>query len=228
MPTIRYDESRGVNVVTYHIVFVGPSMAGKTTNLVQMYQRLPQGARGELIKIDTEDERTLFFDQAEVTVGGHGRGRSVASIRYITVPGQFFYQNLRRVLLGQVDGVVFVADSDPARLEANRVAWVDTQKHLHKHGYWPAQETHKAEGKELVYADQPKIPLLIQANKRDLPNALDLRVLKAILDPKGLYPWQEAIATEYKGVAETFKRITEMVIRGRKSPQARKTGVRTT
>ena len=212
MPTI----SLGAKELTFKIVYVGPAMSGKTTNVKVLYDQIPEEARGGMVSLDTEDERTLFFDAADVEIKGRGREGLKTRVQYYTVPGQIFYKGSRKVVLQGADAVVFVADSAPQRLDANARAWHEMQEHLYEQGLWRGREIIVPSGgekvKKIEFEPKPTIPLVIQANKRDLEDAVDLELLKAVLDPEGLFPWIEAVAVEGKGVRETAKLITSLAI----------------
>ncbi len=175
------------------IVYYGPGLSGKTTNLVNIHDRLPAEIRGELKSIATEAERTLFFDFVpieEVRVGGW-------AIRFYlySVPGQEVYVRTRRAILGGADGVVFVADSDPTRRQANLDSLAEFDQHL---AYY--QRT------------VDNLPIVLQYNKLDLPEALNRQTMDAALNGHG-WPAFEAIATQGNGVSETLTSISKLVAR---------------
>ena len=160
MSMINY-ASREINC---KIVYYGPGLGGKTTNLEFVFNKVSPGSRGKLISLATETERTLFFDFLPVDLGTI-RGFKTRFHLY-TVPGQVYYNASRKLILKGVDGVVFVADSQVERMEANIEAMQNLYDNMAQHGY-----------------NLPAIPFLIQYNKRDLPNAAPLRDLQAALNP---------------------------------------------
>jgi len=174
------------------IVYYGPGMSGKTTNLELVHGKVPEQHRGELTSIATTGERTLYFDYMPLDLG------QIAGIRtkfqLYTVPGQIYYKSTRRLVLQGVDGIVFVADSSRAKLRENKESLADLEENL--------QEM----GKSLS-----DVPILIQYNKRDLPDAMSLAELQAELNPTGM-PHAEAIATTGEGVFPTLKKLAGMVL----------------
>jgi signal recognition particle receptor subunit beta len=175
------------------IVYYGPSLSGKTTNLVNIHERLPAEMKGEMKSIATEAERTLFFDFVpieEVRIGGW-------AIRFhlYSVPGQEVYVRTRRAILGGADGVVFVADSDPARRQANVDSLTELDEHLAH--YQRSTET---------------LPLVFQYNKVDLPGSNGRAELDPSLNSRG-WPSFEAIAIHGNGVSETLTSISKLVAR---------------
>jgi signal recognition particle receptor subunit beta len=146
------------------LVYYGPGLGGKTTNLEHVYQKVAPTARGKMISLATETERTLFFDFLPVDLGTI-RGFKVKFHLY-TVPGQVYYNASRKLILKGVDGVVFVADSQIERTEANIEAMQNLYDNMVQHGY-----------------DLTRIPFVIQYNKRDLPNAAPIAELQAALNP---------------------------------------------
>jgi len=174
------------------LVYYGPGLCGKTTNLQHIYKKVDPGAKGKLISLATESERTLFFDFLPLELGTI-RGFKTRFHLY-TVPGQIFYEASRRLILKGADGVVFVADSQLERMEANIQSLADMQQHLADQGI-----------------DPDKIPLVIQYNKRDLTNAVPIDELQKALNPRNL-PWFEAVASQGIGVFETLKAIAKVVM----------------
>ena len=160
------------------IVYYGPGLGGKTTNLEHVHGKVAPEARGKLISLATETERTLFFDFLPVDLGSV-RGFRVRFHLY-TVPGQVYYNASRKLILKGVDGIVFVADSQMERMEANQESMQNLYDNMAEYGY-----------------DLPKMPFVIQYNKRDLPNAAPLEMLNARLNPKG---WPTFEASAIKGV----------------------------
>ncbi|MFS8637370.1 MAG: ADP-ribosylation factor-like protein [Gemmatimonadota bacterium] len=188
MSMINY-ASREINC---KIVYYGPGLCGKTTNLEYIYQRVNPETRGKLISLATEAERTLFFDFLPVDLGSI-RGFKTRFHLY-TVPGQVYYNASRRLILKGVDGVVFVADSKADRMDANIASLQNLYENLQEYGYDPA-----------------KVPLVIQYNKRDLPDAVPVEELRAQLNPGGL-PDFEAVAIKGTGVFDTLKAVSKLVI----------------
>ena len=174
------------------LVYYGPGLCGKTTNLQHIYKKVDPGAKGKLISLATEAERTLFFDFLPLELGTI-RGFKTRFHLY-TVPGQIFYEASRKLILKGADGVVFVADSQLERMEANIQSLADMRQHLGDQGI-----------------DPDKISLVIQYNKRDLPNAIPIDELQKALNPRNL-PWFEAVASQGTGVFETLKAIAKIVM----------------
>ena len=221
MSMINY-ASREINC---KLVYYGPGLGGKTTNLEFVYNKVAPGARGKMISLATETERTLFFDFLPVDLGTI-RGFKVKFHLY-TVPGQVYYNASRKLILKGVDGVVFVGDSQLERMEANVEAMQNLYDNMQQHGY-----------------DLTRIPFAIQYNKRDLPNAAPIAELQAALNPgwpvedparQRMLPdpdrpgeflvWQEdgqwyerapyfeAIAATGEGVFDTLKSISKAVVK---------------
>lgn len=188
MSFINYS-SREINC---KIVFYGPGLCGKTTNLQAIFKKTNPDSKGKMISLATESERTLFFDFLPLNLGVI-KGFKVRFHLY-TVPGQVFYDASRKLILKGVDGVVFVADSQMERMEANIESLDNLRKNLREQNY-----------------DLDQIPFIIQYNKRDLPNAVSLEEINTALNPKGV-PYFEAVAAEGKGVFETLKEIAKKVI----------------
>lgn len=184
--------SRVDRVLAVKIVYYGPGLCGKTTNLVQLHGEYPEEVRGRVVKLDTETERTLFFDYFPAELGEIGGYRLKAE--FYTVPGQSFYNATRRAVLESVDGIVFVADSDPRREEANLVSLANLRDNLIQSG-----------------ADLSQLPLVFQWNKRDHPRALSVQVLRRQLNPGGR-PEAEAVAIEGTGVWETQQLVLKGVL----------------
>ncbi|HTV21006.1 MAG TPA: GTPase domain-containing protein [Polyangiaceae bacterium] len=174
------------------IVYYGPGLCGKTTNLQYIYKRTNPEAKGKMISLATETERTLFFDFLPLSLG-EIRGFKTRFHLY-TVPGQVFYDASRKLILKGVDGVIFVADSQLERLEANQESLDNLRTNLAEHGY-----------------SLEKIPYVIQYNKRDLPNALPTEELRQLLNPIGVLDY-EASARTGQGVFETLKAVSKLVL----------------
>ncbi len=179
--------------INVKIVYYGPALSGKTTNLQIIYDAVPPEVKGQFTSIATATERTLFFDFLPLDLGTV-RGFKLRLGVY-TVPGQAIYGLTRKSILKSVDAIVFVADSDPDKLEANIDNFQDMADNLREYGL-----------------DLEKIPLIIQYNKRDLPNATLLEVLEEAINPEGRFPYYEAVATKGIGVRETLKHITKLAV----------------
>lgn len=189
MSMINY-ASREINC---KIVYYGPGLGGKTTNLEYIYNKVAPSTRGKLISLATETERTLFFDFLPVDLGTI-RGFKTRFHLY-TVPGQVYYNASRKLILKGVDGVVFVADSQVERLDANIEAMHNLYENLAEYGY-----------------DLRQIPFVIQYNKRDLPNVSPVDELNQHLNPDRV-PAYEAVATKGMGVFDTLKAVAKLVIK---------------
>lgn len=178
--------------ITCKIVYYGPGLCGKTTNLQYIYAKTNPEARGNMISLATETDRTLFFDFLPLGLG-EIRGFKTRFHLY-SVPGQVFYDASRKLILRGVDGVVFVADSLRDRMDANLESMENLRINLAEQGY-----------------DLDTIPFVIQYNKRDLPNAVPLEELSAQLNPRRV-PEYEAVAVNGDGVFETLKAIAKLVL----------------
>lgn len=188
MSFINY-ASREINC---KIVYYGPGLCGKTTNLQHVYQKTAPDAKGKMISLATETERTLFFDFLPLALG-EIRGFKTRFHLY-TVPGQVFYDASRKLILKGVDGVVFVADSQEERLDANIESLDNLRINLEEQGY-----------------DLDKIPFVVQYNKCDLPNVTPLEELRALLNPNSV-PEFQACATTGEGVFETLKAVAKLIL----------------
>ena len=188
MSFINY-ASREINC---KIVYYGPGLCGKTTNLQYIYNKTANDAKGKMISLATETERTLFFDFLPLALG-EIRGFKTRFHLY-TVPGQVFYDASRKLILKGVDGVVFVADSQDVRLDANIESLENLKDNLEEQGF-----------------DLEKIPFVMQYNKRDLPEVSSLEELSNLLNPRKV-PELEACATTGEGVFETLKAVAKLVL----------------
>lgn len=188
MAFINY-ASREINC---KIVYYGPGLCGKTTNLQTIYQRTAPESRGKMISLATETERTLFFDFLPLALGDI-RGFKTRFHLY-TVPGQVFYDASRKLILKGVDGVVFVADSQHDRLDANVESLENLKDNLEEQGY-----------------QLEKLPYVIQYNKRDLPNLTEVVELRELLNPTEV-PDFEACALTGEGVFETLKAVAKQIL----------------
>jgi hypothetical protein len=174
------------------IVYYGPGLGGKTTNLAVLHQRLPADRRSEMVRLQTPGERTLYFDFLPLDLGEIGGLRT--RFHLYTVPGQVSLRATRRLVLHGADGIIFVADSDPARFFANRHSLDDLRQNLARLGR-PLES----------------LPLVFQYNKRDHPGALDRLQLDRLLNA-GARPVFEAVAVRGEGVAETLRTILQLVL----------------
>ena len=188
MSMINY-ASREINC---KIVYYGPGLCGKTTNLQYIYDKTNPQAKGKLISLATETDRTLFFDFLPLELGTV-RGFKTRFHLY-TVPGQVFYDASRKLILKGVDGVIFVADSQVERMDANAEAIENLQTNLKSQGY-----------------DLMAIPYVLQLNKRDLPNVASVDEMKKLLLKKN-EPIFEAVAAKGPGVFETLKGVAKLVL----------------
>ena len=189
MSFINYS-SREINC---KIVYYGPGLCGKTTNLQHIYSKTNPDLKGKMISLATETERTLFFDFLPLALG-QIRGFKIRFHLY-TVPGQVFYDASRKLILKGVDGVVFVADSQMERMEANVESLENLRVNLAEQGY-----------------DLDKVSCVMQYNKRDLPNAAPLEEMRRLLKPGGRTEFAAA-ATTGEGVFETLKAVARDVLR---------------
>ncbi len=188
MTFINY-ASREINC---KIVYYGPGLCGKTTNLQYIYDKTNPAAKGKLISLATETDRTLFFDFLPLELGTV-RGFKTRFHLY-TVPGQVFYDASRKLILKGVDGVIFVADSQVERMDANVEAIENLQLNLKTQGY-----------------DLNTIPYVLQLNKRDLPNVESVEEMRRLLVRKS-EPVIEAVASKGPGVFETLKSVAKLVL----------------
>ena len=188
MSFINYS-SREINC---KIVYYGPGLCGKTTNLHYIYKKTNPDSKGKMISLATETERTLFFDFLPLALG-EIRGFKTRFHLY-TVPGQVFYDASRKQILKDVDGVVFVADSQVERMEANIESVENLRVNLAEQGY-----------------NLDAIPYVVQYNKRDLPNIVPVEELRRELNPTGV-PDFEACAATGEGVIETLKAIAKLIL----------------
>jgi hypothetical protein len=188
MSFINY-AAREINV---KIVFYGPGLCGKTTNLQYIFEKSSPQQKGKLISLATETDRTLFFDFLPLDLGSV-RGFKTRFHLY-TVPGQVFYDASRKLILKGVDGVVFVADSQEARMDANEESLHNLGENLRENGF-----------------ELKAIPYVLQFNKRDLPTAVAVDDMYRLLNFKG-EPTFEAIATQGMGVFETLKAVAKQIL----------------
>jgi signal recognition particle receptor subunit beta len=176
--------------MTAKIVYYGPGLCGKTTNLMVIFDKLDPKSKGKMLSLATKTDRTLFFDLLPVEIGKVGPFN--LKIQLYTVPGQVFYNETRKLVLKGADSVVFVADSQPAMVEANRESFANLLENLEEN-----------------QIDPNDTPIVIQFNKRDLPGVLPVEKLQEALGLDG-YPYTEAAAIKGDGVMETFKLVSKI------------------
>lgn len=178
--------------VNCKVVFYGPGMSGKTTNLEIVHQKAPEENKGELTSISTDGDRTLFFDFMPLDLGNVAGMRT--KFQLYTVPGQVYYNSTRKLVLQGVDGVIFVADSDPDKIDENIESYANLIENLAEYG-----------------KDIRELPHVIQYNKRDLPNAMPVAELDKKMNKFGV-PTFEAVAYTGEGVFPTLKTLAAMVL----------------
>jgi len=174
------------------IVYYGPGLCGKTTNIHLIFHRIAPGQRGKLISLATETDRTLFFDFLPVELGTIKNYK--VRFHLYTVPGQVFYNATRKLVLKGADGVIFVADSQRAMLDANLESMMNLRDNFGEQGI-----------------DLTDFPMVIQFNKRDLPDILSIQEMNAALNPRKV-PHYEAVAMTGDGVLKTFTAISKLVL----------------
>ena len=179
--------------LTAKIVYYGPGLCGKTTNLIRIYENLPEAQKGKMLCLSTKQDRTLFFDLLPVEAGKI-RGQKIRFQLY-AVPGQVFYNETRKMVLRNSDGIVFVVDSQKAVLESNRESFANLMENLRYNGIEPRS-----------------IPLLVQFNKLDLPDVLPVDILRRELGLEK-YPHMEASALLGQGVVDTYRRIAKLILK---------------
>lgn len=179
------------------IVYYGPGLSGKTTNLQYVHGKVPTSTRGDLISLATEADRTLYFDFLPINIGTINGFQ--AKFQLYTVPGQVYYNATRKLVLRGVDGVVFVADSQPDKMDENVESLANLVDNLQEYGY-----------------DINELPMVIQYNKRDLPNVLSVEELNNRINTRNM-PHYEASATLGTGVFDTLKLIIKLVLEKAKS-----------
>lgn len=188
MPVVNYASRE----ITCKIVYYGPGRSGKTSNLQYIHRRVPAARRGDMMSLATQGDRTLFFDFLPIEIGTVRSMRT--RIQLYTVPGQVFYNATRRMVLKGADAVVFVCDSQEAMLDANLESFENMRQNL--------------EANEI---DPDDVPLVLQYNKRDLPNAIPLAELEEALNPTKV-PSFEAVAPKGIGVFDTLKAVAKLVL----------------
>jgi hypothetical protein len=179
--------------LTAKVVYYGPGLCGKTTNLQWIHEKLPIKNKGKMLSLATETDRTLFFDFLPIEIGTIRGMRT--RIQLYTVPGQVFYNATRRMVLKGADAVCFVADSQEAMLDANLESYENMRQNL--------------EANEI---DPDEIPVVLQYNKRDLPNALPIEILNERMNAMNA-PFYEAVAVKGIGVEDTLKAVTKLVFK---------------
>jgi signal recognition particle receptor subunit beta len=188
MPHISYDNKE----IAFKLVYCGPGLSGKTTNLARLHTMLAEHVRSKMISLDTAEERTLFFDFCPIEIGTI-EGYRVRFNMY-TVPGQIYYEASRRLILDGADGVVFVADSQRDRIDDNIISFELMQENLRSY-----------------HIDVPDFPLVLQYNKRDCAEALPIGTLEAHLHLANIDVF-EAVATEGVGVMETVRCVCRRMV----------------
>ena len=179
--------------ITVKVVYYGPALGGKTTNLIQIHAHVGENQRSELISLKTAEDRTLFFDFLELQLGKIGA--LAPRVQLYTVPGQARYWASRRLVLRGADGVVFVGDSQPERQKENLESWVGMKQHLASYSL-----------------DLAGFPVVVQLNKRDLAGAVGVDSFRRTLSLNGDAPLFEAVALDGRGVRETLRAIMERVV----------------
>jgi signal recognition particle receptor subunit beta len=189
MAVINYSKKE----ISAKIVYYGPSVCGKTTNIQSIYASIKPDQKGKLVSLATEADRTLFFDFLPIEIANI-RGFKTR-LHFYTVPGQVYYNSTRRAVLTGVDGLVFVADSQRDKMEENIESLANLEENLNYYG-----------------KSAKTLPLVMQYNKRDLPDATPVAEMNQILNPDG-YPYFESVATTGEGVLQTLTQITKMVLK---------------
>ena len=175
------------------LVYYGAGLSGKTTNLESIFEAVPDTSRGKMVSMKTQSDRTLFFDLLPLDLG-EIMGFKTRFLLY-TVPGQVFYNATRKLVLKGADAVVFVADSEIGKMDENKESLGNLRANLAEYGV-------KLE----------EIPIVLQYNKRDLENKYSVDELNAVLNPEGEIPWFEAVASQSKGVFETFRGVSHLLM----------------
>ena len=177
--------------ITVKVVYYGPALSGKTTNLQQLHELIDSPSRGKMVTLDTADDRTLYFDFLPIQFGTQN-GFSV-KIKLFTVPGQVMHKSTRKVVLAGVDAIAFIADSQRSSASANAYSWRDMEANLRSNG--------------IDFANVPKV---VQFNKRDLE---DVKPLNEIREAWGDVPTFPAVAIRGEGVIETFRELLRRLYR---------------
>ncbi len=178
--------------ISCKIIYYGPGMSGKTSNLQYVHKKIPNTSKGELISLATDTDRTLYFDFLPLNIGEiHGFS---TKFQLYTVPGQVFYNATRKLVLRGVDGLVFVADSQRSKMDENIESLNNLIENLNEYGYV-----------------LENLPMVFQYNKRDLLEIFEIEELENVLNPRKL-PYFEAVALKGEGVFDTLKCITKQVL----------------
>ncbi len=175
------------------LVYYGAGLSGKTTNLESIYEAVPETSRGKMVSMKTQSDRTLFFDLLPLDLG-EIMGFKTRFLLY-TVPGQVFYNATRKLVLKGADAIVFVADSEVGKMDENKESLGNLRTNLAEYGL-----------------SLDEIPWVLQYNKRDLPHVYSIQELNGELNPEGKVPFFEAVATESRGVFETFRGISHLLM----------------
>ena len=186
MPDYQADD----NKLTLKVVFYGPALSGKTTNLMQLHSLLNPERKGELMVLETRDDRTLFFDM--LPIGLRGNSGLDLRLKLYTVPGQVQHDSTRKAVLSRADGVVFIADSQPSQQDHNATAFGNLEENLEKVGL-----------------DIDTLPMVVQFNKRDLPGVVDEQELQQRWAATPWAPLMMASALQGKGVIESFRTLLD-------------------
>ncbi|HPA57630.1 MAG TPA: GTPase domain-containing protein [bacterium] len=189
--------NRIMKEITLKIVYYGPGLSGKTTNIEHIYKNITPSNRGKMVSVKTDTERTLFFDFLPVDIG-RVKGMNLRTHLY-SVAGQVFYDASRRLILKGCDGIIFVVDGQIERLDAN----IESIENLKKNMLMNS----------LIF---DKVPMVVQYNKTDLPNSLKIEELQKIFNPDGKYSDFNANALNGRNVFETFKTIVRLIIKDMK------------
>lgn len=190
MPTIN----RAFKEIVCKIVYYGPGLGGKTTNLQFVHTNVPQKHRGDLVSLATEQDRTLFFDFLPLDIGDVKGYKT--KFQLYTVPGQVFYNATRKLVLRGCDGVAFIADSQTSRRQDNVESFNNLIENLREYDL-----------------SLDELPMVLQFNKRDLPDALPVETLHQDLNPESRWPEFDAVATEGVGVRETLREVSMQILR---------------
>jgi signal recognition particle receptor subunit beta len=187
MPQLNLDTRE----ITLKIVYYGPALSGKTTNLLQLHEMLAEGVRGNMVTLDTQEDRTLYFDFLPVEFDTDGNFRT--KLKLFTVPGQVLHRSTRKIVLAGVDGVVFVSDSQRSAASANAYSYRDLETNLRANG-----------------VEFETLPQVVQFNKRDLPDIKPLDEIREAWTGTGI-PTIPAMAVRGEGVVETFQALLEVL-----------------
>jgi signal recognition particle receptor subunit beta len=188
MPFINY----ATKSIAIKIVYYGPGLSGKTTNLRYIYYKLDSASRGELVCLETETDRTYFFDLLPIRAGMIGDFK--VHFQLMSAPGQVFYEASRKSVLHSADGIIFVADSQIPLLDANLESFDGLRRNCLQNDL-----------------DLLKIPLVFQYNKRDLNYLIPVETFNNLLNPRRM-PWVEAVAVNGVGVFETLREISKLTV----------------